>query len=141
MFSKKRNQRQQLAEVHLLAIMNQMDLADYAEIGYGAIGAVAKNISSKTYLKSLSDFITAFSSGEWSKYGRTKLGSFVPNIVKGIANDPLYRETRTLTDTLKTRTGFYGDVDPSFNALGETRTKNITFMDSFFNPFTKSGLP
>ena len=48
------------------------------------------------------------------------------------------KKNKKLTDTLKTRTGFYGDVDPSFNAIGEVRTKDITFMDSFFNPFTKS---
>ena len=135
------DERQELGEANLMALMAHMDFDDYSELAAGGIIATAKNVASKTYLKSLTDFTTAVGSGdprEWKKYGLTKGGSFVPNIVKGITNDPLYREVRTLTDTLKTRTGFHGDVDPSFNALGEVRTKNIGFMDSFFNPFTVS---
>ena len=136
------DERAELGEANLLALMKHMDFDDYAELGAGGIISTAKNISSKTYLKSLTDFISALSSGdprEWKRYGLTKTGSFVPNIIKGIINDPIYREVRTLTDTLKTRTGIYGDtVDASYNALGEERTKGQGFWDSFLFPITQS---
>ena len=136
------DERNELGEANQLALLAHMDFDDYSEMAGGALVATTKNIASKTYLKSLTDFLSALGSGdprEWKRYGLTKTGSFVPNIVKGIANDPIYREVRTLTDTLKTRTGFYGNVDPSFNAIGEIRSKDQTFMDSFFNPFSSTG--
>ena len=135
------DERAELGEANMLALVQHMDFDDWAELGAGGIIATSKNIASKTYLKSLTDFTTALASGdprEWKRYGLTKTGSFVPNIIKGITNDPLYREVRNLTDTLKTRTGFYGDVDPSFNALGEARTKGQSFWDSVLFPITQS---
>ena len=135
------DERAQLAEANLLALMNKMDADDFADIGVGSVMVTVKNVTSKTYLKSLFDFMDAAMSNDvrkWKKYGLQKGGSFVPNIIKGISNDPLYRDARSLTDTLKTRIGFYGNVDPSFNALGEVRSRNQSWWDSFLNPFTIS---
>ena len=132
------DERQELADANMVALINKMDASDYAELGGYGFFATLKNLSSKTYIKSLSDFISAISSGdprEIKRYGLTKAGSFVPNIVKGIANDPLYRETRTLTDTLKSRVGLYGDLDPSFNVMGEARSKGQSWWESFLLPF------
>jgi len=132
------DERQELADANMVALMSKMDASDYAELGGYGFFATLKNLSSKTYIKSLSDFISAVSSGdprEIKRYGLTKAGSFVPNIVKGIANDPLYRETRTLTDTLKSRVGLYGDLDPSFNVMGEARSKGQSWWESFLLPF------
>ena len=133
------DERQELADANMMALINQMDAGDYGEVLIGGGIATAQNLASKTYIKSLTDFISALSSGdtkEWKKYGLTKAGSFVPNIIKGIANDPLYREVRNISDTLKTRVGLYGDVDPSFNALGEVRSKGNSFWESFLTPWT-----
>ena len=135
------DERNQLAEANMLALMGKMDIGDYTDIGTMSIMATARNITSKTYLKSLTDILSAVSSGdprEWKRYGLTKAGSFVPNIVKGFANDPLYRDARNLTDTLKTRVPFIGDAMPSYNVLGETRSRNQSWWDSFVNPFTVS---
>jgi len=135
------DERNQLAEANFLTLLSKMDIKDYTDIGTMSVMATAKNITSKTYLKSLTDILSALGSNdprEWKRYGLTKIGSFVPNIIKGAMNDPLYRDARSLTDTLKTRTMFYGDVDPSFNALGEARSKGQSWWDSFVSPFTVS---
>ncbi len=135
------DERNQLAEANMLHLMSKMDIGDYTDIGTMSIMATAKNITSKTYLKSLTDILSALASGdprEWKRYGLTKIGSFVPNVLKGAMNDPLYRDARNLTDTLKTRVPFIGDATPSFNALGETRSRNQSWWDSFINPVTVS---
>ena len=135
------DERNQLAEANMLYIMSKMDIEDYTTIGTGSIGALAKNITSKTYMKSLTDILYAASSNdprEHKKYALTKMGSFVPNVLKGAMNDPLYRDVRSLTDTLKTRVPFIGDATPSFNALGETRSRNQSWWDSFISPVTVS---
>ena len=135
------DERNQLAEANMLYVMSKMDIDDYTTLGAGSIGALAKNVTSKTYLKSLTDILYAASSNdprEHKKYALNKMGSFVPNILKGAMNDPLYRDARNLTDTLKTRVPFLGDATPSFNALGETRSRNQSWWDSFINPVTVS---
>ena len=59
-------------------------------------------------------------------------------LLKVLLNDPLYRDARNLTDTLKTRIGLRVMLTPSFNALGETRSKGQSWWDSFINPLTIS---
>ena len=131
------DERAELAEANMLALFNQMTISDVGGIVGGGIMATAKNITGKTYLKSLTDILDTLSSNDprkWKRYGLTRAGSYIPNVLKGISNDPLYRDTRNLTDTLKTRAGFYGNAPLSYNALGEPRSKNQSWWDSFLNP-------
>ena len=131
------DERAELAEANMLALFNQMTIGDFGGIAGGAVMSTAKNITGKTYLKSLTDILDTLSSDDprkWKRYGLTRAGSYVPNILKGIANDPLYRDARNLTDALKTRVPFIGDAPLSYNAIGEPRSRNQSWWDSFLNP-------
>lgn len=133
--------RQVLAEANLFSLLKQIDITDYPAFAGAGVVATAKNISSKTYVKSLTDFLEAAVSGdlnEWARYGKNKVASFIPAVVGGLMNDQLYRETRDLTTTLKNKSGVFGFGDPSFNALGETRYKQQTDFDALINPITKT---
>ena len=133
------DERQILGEANFMALINQMDVKDGIDIGTGTAFAVAKNLVSKTYVKSLADTLELLNSGNPDRGGafiRNKIGSFVPSIVPAIINDPYYREAREYTDTLKNRIGLEGDM--SFNAMGEPRLRNQSAADSLINPFTVS---
>ena len=133
------DERNAVSEAGLLYIMSKMDVDDYTDIGLQSLGAIGRNVSSKSYMKSLHDFLYAAVSGdpeEIKKYTAEKLGAFVPNVFKGAMNDPLYRDVRNLTDTLKTKVPFYGEALPSYNALGETRSRGQSWWDSFLMPIT-----
>ena len=69
---------------------------------------LVKTLTSKTYLKGLSDLIELLDSGELRevrKILKQKVGSFAPSIITNFINDPVYRETKSITDTIKTRLG------------------------------------
>lgn len=67
--------------------------------------SIFKNIASKTYLRSLIDFLTAINGDDIDKRGawwiRNKASSFWPNILSKVTNDPYLRETRDLVDDLR----------------------------------------
>lgn len=131
------DERQILGEANFMALINQLDVKDGIDIGTGTAFAVAKNLVSKTYVKSLADTLELLNSGNPDRGGafiRNKLGSFVPSIVPAIINDPYYREARDFTDTLKNRIGIEGDM--SFNAMGEPRLRNQSAADSLISPMT-----
>ena len=65
---------------------------------FSAMGsAVTRNLVSKTYLKGLADFMEVITDDDprkWSRYAKSKTGSFIPNIYTKFVNDPFYRDTR-----------------------------------------------
>jgi hypothetical protein len=133
--------RDTLAEANLVSLIKHIDITDYPAFAGAGFISTTKNIASKTYVKSLTDFLEALSSGdmkEWERYGKQKVASFIPSVVSGVMNDQLYRETRDLTTTLKNKSGIFGFGDPSFNALGEVRLKQQNDFDSLINPITKT---
>ena len=98
--------------------------------------SASKNLTSKTYLKGLSDLIELLDSGEPKKMERflkQKAGSFAPNIIANFKNDQIFRETKSITDTIKTRLGSE-EADPSFNVMGEVRTRDTSFLERFLLP-------
>ena len=89
----------------------------------GSLGA-AKNLTSKTLSKGLSDFIEVLD-GELRgrKIFKNKVGSFT-SIITNFINDPVYRETKSIADTIKTRLGSTS-VDPSFNVMGDKNKRSF----------------
>ena len=91
------------------------DVSDYLSGGQklgnslSAIGSsVSRNLVSKTYLKGLADFmevITDDDPNKWGRYAKSKFGSFIPNIYFKFVNDPFYRDTKTILDEIKKRSG------------------------------------
>jgi len=131
------DERQVLGEANFMALVNQMDVKDGIDLVTGTAFATAKNLVSKTYVKSLADTLELLNSGNPDRGGafiRSKLGSFVPSIIPAIINDPYYREAREYTDTLKNRIGIEGDM--SFNAMGEPRLRSQSAADSLISPMT-----
>ena len=83
--------------------------------------AVAENSVNKTFTQGLSDFFELLSNPEkrGDKIINNMVGSFIPNILNQSNGDDLFREARTLTDTLMAKTHLYNGVDVKRNVLGE----------------------
>ena len=87
--------------------------------------AIAENTVNKTFTKGLADLF-GMMTGDPIKSERAfynMVGSFVPNILNQTNGDEAFREVRSVSDTLLSRTGLYEDVDPKRNVLGEIITR------------------
>lgn len=96
---------------------------------------VQRNILSKTYLKAMTDIIDAINSEDGNKLERylsQKADSFVPNIFKKVLNDPFYRDTRDLLDTVLYRMGVGEVASPRYNSLGEPHRDSDSFVKRLF---------
>ena len=92
----------------------------------GLFTAIVENSVNKTYMKGLSDTLSAFANPEPNKFERTiasAAASFVPNVIAQTNGDEALRETRGMLDQIKSRletdlgTGIY--ASPKRNAVGE----------------------
>lgn len=100
---------------------NQNAEAEVGPIVAALMLAVAENSVNKTFTQGLSDFFELLSNPEkrGDKILNGMIGSFVPNILNQSNGDDLFREARTLTDTLMAKTHLYNGVDVKRNVLGE----------------------
>ena len=87
--------------------------------------ALAENTINKTFTKGLADLFGMMTGDpiKSEKAFYNMVGSFVPNILNQTNGDEAFREVRSVTDTLLSRTGLYEDVDPKRNVLGEIITR------------------
>ncbi len=100
-----------------------------------------KNIASKTYLKGLVDFVTSFDGNAVDKKGawwlENKAGSYVPNILSKVLNDPFLRETDGFIQAFQKRLGGVG-LPKTYNVLGEaivsTQNGAGRLFNNIFNP-------
>ena len=100
-----------------------------------------KNIASKTYLKGLVDFVKSFDGDAVDKKGQwwleNKVGSYVPNLLTKILNDPYLRETEGYMQALQKRLGGTG-LPKVYNLLGEaiisTQNGAGRLFNNVFNP-------
>lgn len=127
------------------------DASDYistgtkiANFGSASWSALNRNLVSKTYLKGLADFmevLTSDDTSKWKNYRNSKLGSYVPNIFTKMINDPFYKDTKTILDEAKKRTGV-GEVENKYdfrgNKLKMGGTEGMRLFNGLFNPFTMS---
>ena len=103
--------------------------------------AVQRNLVSKTYLKGLADFMEAMADDDpnkWSRYAKSKFGSFIPNIYTKFVNDPFYRDTKNIFDEFKKRSGT-AEVEFKYdfrgNALRIQGDEGTRLFNGVFNPF------
>ena len=102
-----------------------------------------KNIASKTYLKGLVDFVSSFDGKAVDKKGfwwlENKAGSYVPNILGKVMNDPFLRDTDGFIQSIQKRMGDR-DLPKSYNVLGEPimsgQGNAARLFNNLFNPFT-----
>ena len=83
--------------------------------------ALAENSVNKTFTQGIADAFELFSNPEkrGDKIINAMIGSYVPNILNQANGDDLFRQSRTLTDTLMAKTHLYNGVDVKRNVLGE----------------------
>ena len=103
-----------------------------------------QNIASKTYLKGLIDFLKAVDGTDVDKRGawwiQNKAGSYVPNLLTKLIDDPYYRKADGILEQAKKRLGGMG-LPMTYNVLGEPILKSQSgmigrYFNNLFNPFT-----
>lgn len=114
-------------------------------IGYWAgalVPALAKNLSSKTYLKGLVDAGAAFSSGDEKKVERwmaQRLASYVPGILQPVTQgfDNEIKDVRGMLDNFKSRIpGWSKTVEARRDNFGEKVMPPQGYPWDAINPFT-----
>ena len=95
-----------------------------------SIMAIPQNLTSKTYLKSLTDTLEAISSGDpemGDQWFQSRVSSYVPNYLGQWerAQDPVLLETRTAFDQVKAAIpGMGDDLEPRRNVFGEEQMRS-----------------
>jgi hypothetical protein len=114
-------------------IIGSSDDADALDMASAAVVAVAKNVSSKTYLAGIMNFITAFDRAKadpskenlsFKNYMEKTASSFVPlsSFSAAIERqvDPTLRSAQGVVERIKSRTaGYSADLPPTLNLFGE----------------------
>lgn len=137
-----------------LFLMNQMSSDPIsgwdkaAIIGQAGFGAIKENILNKTYFQAIHDIVDAVydqDPNRVKKYFTTKFGSFVPNIVTKINNDPYLRDAQGFIDEIfRKRLGVGTPPSPKYNFMGEAHTMGDEdsiqrFFNNFANPLAVGG--
>jgi hypothetical protein len=98
--------------------------------------SVFRNVGSKTYLRSLIDFLSSFDENDVDRKGAwwltEKGASFVPNILTKISNDPYLRDAQTLTEKAREKLGDR-TLPKVYNFLGEPIVNNQNALFRLFN--------
>ena len=123
---------------------NPISFADRALINVRAgVNSLQTNILNKTYFQAIQEIVDAMfdNDGETaSKYFTNKAGSFVPNIISKINNDPYLRDAQGIIDeVIGKRLGIGTPPSPKYNFLGEAHKANDEdtiqrFFNNFLNP-------
>lgn len=120
--------------------------ADWEHIGYAFLAAVAHNLTSKTYMSGISQFMDAFAGGDpkamekW--FTKTTAGFMVPQIMSQLNPDDTYREIRGWVDEVMSRIpGFSTTLPPAHNWLGEKLMKPPGWVNRSFNLFQTAPAP
>ena len=84
------------------------------------------------------EVITDDDPSKWGRYAKSKVGSFIPNIYLKFVNDPFYRDTKSILDEIKKRSGT-AEVEFRYdfrgNALRIQGDEETRFINGVFNPF------
>lgn len=91
------------------------------ESGMALAAAVARNLTSKSYLTGLTSALEALTDGEkfMESYIRNQAASYVPAFLKTFDDDPYLREARTVLEAVRRKAGMGENLDPKRNLLGE----------------------
>lgn len=115
--------------------------ADVEKMTYATLGALAANLSSKTYLRGIFDFSEAWSKGDENAVGRylqrQVTSTVVPSIVDKFNPDPYYREVESMADAIKSKLPYFSTaLDARYNFLGEKDMKAPHVANRALNPLT-----
>jgi pentatricopeptide repeat protein len=123
--------------------------ADYTELAGGmsdedmwetagkAMVVTLKQLSSKSYLQGLTEFLDTLTNPDRNaeKLAKSLAASFAPNAIAKMNDDPYLREARTVMDAVRRKVpGFSQDLDPVRNILGEPVTPPPTYGPGWLSP-------
>lgn len=113
------------------------------QVASSLIASVGQNLSSKTYMQGVSEFMDAFANGDPHKVKaliKGEAGTFVPNILAQMNPDKTVHETRSIIDGLMARVpGVSSTLEAKRNIFGEKIMYPAGFLDyanKALNPFT-----
>jgi len=111
------------ADLH--EISGEITDGNIEKIAKGVLASIAKNLTSKTYLRGISQFVEAASDPDryLQNWLNSMLGTLIPTGVAQVARseDPILRDVRTVMDKLKSRIPGYSETLPARrNLWGET---------------------
>jgi len=115
-----------------------------AQFAQDAALAVPKNLASKTYMKALTDTLTAVMEGQESRAAtliESRAGSYVPNFLRQSrkAMDPTIREVRGVVDSMKAGIpGFADDLEAQRNVFGEKVMRKGSPIQRLLSPVSVS---
>jgi hypothetical protein len=124
-------------------IWQQLDSDDQDKLARAIAAAVARNITSKTWLQGINDLVQATSDPD--RYGHTWLqrmsGTVVPTVVAHTARlqDPTLRDVQSVLDNLKSRTpGFSESLPARRNLWGDPITLGGAWGPDWLSPIYQS---
>ena len=138
------NTRDGLAHSMSLAL-GQILQPDHISVGGVAKGGytLIKSVMSKTYLRSLTELLSAFdgSQGEvkLERWLDDKIGSYVPGVLAQFNNDPAQREVRGLVDSLKAKIPSMSATLPAArDYFGQLKDTKVGLPYSLISPMAVS---
>jgi len=113
-------------------------------IGAAIGGAIAQNLTSKTFLKGMSDAVNAIQ--DPGHFGEKWVNQFVPTVIPtGVAQlnrttmDPVFREVYDTIDAVKARVPYASKtLEPSIGQWGQEKLRNESFGPDWLSPIEKS---
>lgn len=124
-------------------IAGELNETDAAELAAHLSMAVAKNVTSKTFLRGLTEAVNALDDpvryGEqwWMNFVQTAIPTGVAQVAR--VQDPVLRETRTVMDRFRSRIpGYSKDLPPRRNIWGEPIVLSGGLGPDIISPFYTS---
>ena len=116
---------------------NPLSLLDKSGIATKAVfRATRDNLLSKTYLQTVHEIVNALYSQDEKavkRYFSNKVGSYYPNVLTKILNDPYLRDATDFLAQLKYRTGLGKPPEPKFNFTGKAHKNPEGGFERAFN--------
>ena len=116
---------------------NPLSLLDKSGIASKAVfRATRDNLLSKTYLQTVHEIVNALYSQDEravKRYFSNKIGSYYPNVLTKILNDPYLRDATDFLDQVKYRTGLGTPPEPKFNFMGKAHKNPEGGFERAFN--------
>lgn len=107
--------------------------------------AIARNVTSKSYLQGLTEQLSILGGGYTAadhaeKFFNTKLASYIPAPIAGLAGNDELKEIRSVMDALLAKTPFYSStVEAKRDYFGEKRNTPDGYPWNVINPFPVKG--
>jgi hypothetical protein len=119
----------------------EMDEQTQSQTAAALVMAIAKNVTSKTYLTGVSDLIDTLQDPDRNaqRYVARFAASFVPNALNQVKQDPAMRESREILDAIRAKVpGLSESVAPRRNVLGDVVPATDFLGPNFLSPFAYS---